>query len=468
MNKKIKLAGSLLLTVAIFMTGCSSPKTTDAPATVTTAPAATATTAPEASSETTVAPEQVAQIAGGKEITLVMLEHANEATNNAMKELNDAFTAKYPNVKVESHIVGTDEIGQATQTGLAAGNIDIFEFTCYNITNPEYTYGLDVHSAIEYINNGDIMDLSSQGFVNNWSKGAQTDAMSFGGKVWSIPTGSVGMNGIFYNKQIFADNGLVVPKTWDEFMNLCQKLSDKGIAPMTTGGKDGWPVDMILNGLAAAFEDPRALEEGLWTGTRKWNDAATFADFDRMNQFINFFEEGITSVDYASVIGRFIAGKAAMLPDGSWQAANIELADPEFDYGFFTFPSLDGSYVPMMGKYDICYSGSSKSENQEAILAWMDFYSQKETYTKFITAIGFIPAMDGITLDTKFMKEAAGYVEGFGIPFNLKKPKGLGQYGGFKLMTLQTMGGDVADLQTLVDLAQKDWEDALAANAALK
>lgn len=454
----LKVSVSLILTLGLFMTGCASTKTADVPS----------TTTKESSSETTEAVEQVAQLAEGKEITLVLLEHANEATNNAMKKLNDAFTAKYPNVKVESHIVGTDEIAQATQTGLAAGNIDIFEFSCYNITNPEYTYGLDVHSSIKYINNGDIMDLSGQSFVNNWSKGAQTDAMSFDGKVWSIPTGTVGLNGIFYNKQIFADNGITVPKTWNDFMNLCQTLSDKGIAPMTSGAKDGWPIEMLFNGLTASFEDPRALEEGLWTETRKWNDAATLANFDRMNQFISYFEEGITSVDYASVIGRFIAGKAAMLPDGSWQAANIELADPDFAYGFFTFPSLDGSYVPMMGKYDICYAGSSKSANQEAILAWMDFYSEKENYTKFITAIGFIPAMDGITLDTKFMKEAAEYVEGFGIPFNLKNPKGLGQYGGFKMRELQALGGAVSDVQTLADLAQKDWEDALAANAAFK
>ncbi len=458
--KKCLVGLTSLVLSAMMLTSCASGGT---PASSTASGTSGGTQAADTKAD--VKEDTSNQLAGGKKITLKMLEHANEATNKAVKELNDAFTAKYPNVTIESQIIGTAEYGQAMKTALAAGDVDIFEFSTFNIETPDWTKGLDTNANVLYIENGDILDLSGQPFLSNWPQNAINDCMSYNGKQWCVPTGTVAVNGIFYNKQIFADNGLNVPKTWDEFMSICQTLQDKGITPMTEGGKDIWPVAMLFNAMLGSFEDSQAFAKALWTGERKFNDQKTLEQFKRMEQFASYFEQGVMSVEYSSVIGRFIAGKAAMLPDGSWDSANIELADPEFDYGFFTMPSLDGKHVPMAGKYDVCYAGYGKSANAEAILAWMDFYSQKENYQKFITAIGFIPVMDGVNVDTKFMKEAKDYIKDFGLTFEIyqRMPKGVGKYSGFKLTELAILGGDVQSVESLADLAQKDFDDALKA-----
>lgn len=48
--------------------------------------------------------------------------------------------------------------------------------------------------------------------------------------------GDVTVFGMVYNKQIFADNNLEIPTTWDELMEECETLKEKGIIPVYTSG----------------------------------------------------------------------------------------------------------------------------------------------------------------------------------------------------------------------------------------
>lgn len=424
----------------------------------------------EASTSTTGETTKTAAVSttNEKPVTLKMLEHANQATNDAVKALNDKFTQKYPNIKVESTIVEQQQYPQLLQTRLAANDLDILQFTCFNISNPDFTKGLDKTASLQYIENGDILDITGQSFVQNWDPAAIKDANSYNGKVYSLNIGKVAYNGMFYNKTIFEENGLKVPETWDELVALCETLQSKGIAPITSGGKDVWPINMLWNGFINANEaDTTAFEKGLWTGERKYNDPQTLKIFDKMAKYATFYEKGVNSVDYASVIGRFVAGKAAMLQDGTWQAAQITAADPDFKFGYFCIPGdTKGSTPPQLaGKYDIGYAGAAKSANKDAILKWLGFFSEKENYTTFVDAIGFIPTMQNITLKNAFMNELASLNQNFQINYEIihRAPKGVGQYAGFQINQLKVLGGKIETTKELADLAQKDQEAALNA-----
>lgn len=458
MKKRIlgKVMG-LLLAVAMLLStvvGCGSTNTEN----------------DTSASPTAAAPEESATAApvDEKPVTLKMLQHGNQATNDAIQALNDKLAQKYPHIKVESTISEGSQYWQVLQTRIGAGDIDLFEFTCFNIANPDFTKGLDKTQQMQYVENGDILDITDQPFVQNWAPSANRDANSYNGKVYSLNIGKVAHSGMFYNKTIFEENGLKVPDTWADFVALCKALQDKGIAPMTSGGKDGWPIGMVWSAFVNANEpDVVAFEKGLWTGERKYNDPQTLKLFDKMAEFASFYEKGVNSVDYASVIGRFVAGKAAMLQDGTWQAAQITAADPNFKFGYFNIPGDTKGSMPtqLAGKYDIGYAGYAKSPNTDAILKWLDFFSDKANYTDFVNAIGFIPTMDGITMQNDFINELAPLNQDFQINFEIihRQPKGAGQYAGFGINQLKVLGGKIATTKELADLAQKDQEAALAA-----
>ena len=464
MKKNHMIRWIALSMVCILSAGFTACGQTTAPASSSVAAEASATAAKESSS----AAAESAPAEKANAVTLKMIEHSNQGTNDAVKGLNTAFMSKYPNIKVESTIIGTEQYAQMMQTRIAAADVDIFELTCFNIVNPEWAKGLDTNATVQYIENGDVLDLTGQPFVQNWDPSAIADANTYKGKVYSLNIGKVAMNGVYYNKTMFEQNGIQVPSTWSEFTALCKKLQAAGISPMTGGGKDGWPIGMMWNGFVNTFEpDPAGFNKALWSGERKFNDEKTLALFDKMAEFASYYEKGVTAVDYASVIGRFVAGKAAMMPDGTWQGAQITTADPNFKFGYFCIPgdTAGAKPVQLAGKYDIGYAGYAKTKNADAVLQWLDFLSQKDVYTEFVNANGFIPTMQGITMNNAFINSLAPINESFQRNYeNLgRSPKGIGKYGGFAISELQMLGGSVATTKELADLAQKDWDTAIAA-----
>lgn len=59
--------------------------------------------------------------------------------------------------------------------------------------------------------------------------------------VYTVPFAG-NANVVLYNKDIFEENNLEVPKTWSEYIDLCGALQEKGVLPCVFGFKDAWNV----------------------------------------------------------------------------------------------------------------------------------------------------------------------------------------------------------------------------------
>src|SRR3954467_10705110 len=76
------------------------------------------------------------------------------------------------------------------------------------------------------------------------------DTNTYNGKLYGIPV-STDFWVIYYNKKLFKDAGIErVPATLDELYALVPKLKAKGLIPMTTDGKDAWPLSITFDLLA--------------------------------------------------------------------------------------------------------------------------------------------------------------------------------------------------------------------------
>jgi len=403
-----------------------------------------------------------------KPVTLQLLAWSNPATTTALKVLNDNFTKKYPNIKVEVTSVDSATYPNLVQTRIAAGNADIIAQQSFQ-PNPDFTKGLDKPPFQKYIENGDFLDLTNEAFVKNYDPNAVKDSSTFNDKVYALPMSRTSYNGVFYNKTIFEANGLKVPQTWDEFMTICTTLEAKKIPALTAGGKDSWPIGAVAANavVSTVISDPSAYVKGLWDGSKKLNDAESQVIFDRLAQLASHYEKGVMGVDYASVPGRFAAEKAAMLTDGAWQAPQIAKANPDLKFGYFPMPSTEkgSDLAQLKGKYDTLFAGSGKSKNKDAILKWLAFTSEKDNYTPFINTLAMEPTMTGVTSSDAFLKELAPVSKDFQLQFELvwRAPKAIGKFGGFQPTQLKVLGGTVATAKELADLSQKDWDAAYRA-----
>ena len=150
--------------------------------------------------------------------------------------------------------------------------------------------------------------------------------------------------GILYNKDLFEQAGITEePKTWDEFKDVCQKLKDAGITPMTMD--DAYATCVIGYHLARLVGEDKVKEivtEG------EWDDPAVL-------QMAQDIEELASNGYYSEMVGSNVwpagqntelaLGTAAMYLNGSWLPNEVkEMAGPDFHWGCFAYPALtDGA-----------------------------------------------------------------------------------------------------------------------------
>ncbi|WP_274649615.1 ABC transporter substrate-binding protein [Paenibacillus humicola] len=66
------------------------------------------------------------------------------------------------------------------------------------------------------------------------------------GKVYGVPTGSTRAGGIMYNKKVYKELGLTIPKTWAEFMANNAKIKAAGKTAVIATYKDTWTSQLFV------------------------------------------------------------------------------------------------------------------------------------------------------------------------------------------------------------------------------
>ncbi|KQP71608.1 ABC transporter substrate-binding protein [Microbacterium sp. PRC9] len=155
---------------------------------------------------------------------------------------------------------------------------------------------------------------------------------------------------VIYNKQIFDEQGLEVPTTWDELVEVCDALKAAGITPFYATFKDPWTVgqgwfDYAVGGevdVASFYDEMNEL------GTEVGPDSPvsfekTLADpVERMTQLTSEYTNAdAASRGYGDGNLAFAKGEAAMYLQGPWAFGEIDKTNPDLDLGTFPLPMTD-------------------------------------------------------------------------------------------------------------------------------
>lgn len=155
------------------------------------------------------------------------------------------------------------------------------------------------------------------------------------------------VEGIWYNKTIFDEQGIAEPQTWDELTAASEKLDAAGIQPFSASGEQGWPITRLISSYLFRTLGPDAMQK-VADGEAKLTDpeyveaAQAIADLGASG----YFGQGVGSIDMATSENQFLNGSAAMFYMGSWFLSGLN--DPEANQigaenvGFMPFPGVEG------------------------------------------------------------------------------------------------------------------------------
>jgi len=168
----------------------------------------------------------------------------------------------------------------------------------------------------------------------------------YGGAFNFLPV-QYNIEGIFYNKELFAKFGIEEPQTWDELLEAAGTFKQNGIIPLTASGEQGWPITRLISGYLFRSVGPDALQK-VADGEAKLTDpeyvaaAQAIADLGSSG----FLNDNIASLDYDGAQNEFLNGNAAMFYMGTWALTAVN--NPEQNQigvdnvGFMPFPGVEG------------------------------------------------------------------------------------------------------------------------------
>lgn len=313
------------------------------------------------------------------------------------------FNESHPEIEVEFSPTKNTEYNTVLNTALQAGEgPDIFHLR-------PYAAGLKLAEAgfVEPISDIKGLDQFSDEYLAA-SKGAD-------GEQYGVPL-NISSTQFFYNKKIFADQGLEVPTTWDEFIEVNEKLLEAGVTPIAMGTKEGWLLSLTHGIIGAGVLDGNAFADKLVTGETDFTDSAFVESMEVMNDLKKYFPANSEGLGMDDIRTLFAMEQAAMFPLGSWEIPVVNELNPDLDYGFFPMPSKTGNQT-VTTWVDGSFAVNANSKNKEAAKTFLEFLTTNEFGELFVDEFKMISAIPGISSDDELLSELSKTVESNSTPY---------------------------------------------------
>lgn len=268
--------------------------------------------------------------------------------------------------------------------------------------------------ALKYAKAGRLLDLTpildelgiKDKFLNVFGQ------FTLDGKIYGLPIGG-NMEGIFYNTEVFEQNGLNPPATWDDLIKAADTLKAKGITPFAMASQAGWVPNMLVNTLIGRHA-ANGFPNGLMDGTFKWNQPEAVAGYTLYQDWVEkgYFTKGELGKTYDDMLNEFGAGKAGMMFDGSWRSSAFKpdavAASLNGKVAFAALPAVPnaaGDQTSINANYGNGYGFSSDlNENElKAVKAFIKNLYNDEMQLRGLLEDGVLPSM-------KLSDEALGKV----------------------------------------------------------
>lgn len=196
-------------------------------------------------------------------------------------------------------------------------------------------------------------------------------------------------NGILYNRDIFQENGLDIPKDYGAFLEVCEALRQKGITPVGIAGGDLWHLEFWVNHF---FRNDILMKNESWMkerseGRASWQDEEPLRMLRHLEQLLG---GGYVNEDWAvkqdgSLTYDMSQGEAAMIYTGSWNARELQKLNPEISLGWFFVPDEAGNVVVSENKdayWCLTRACGEEERRYQAALEFLNYFYTSQAYNQ--------------------------------------------------------------------------------------
>jgi raffinose/stachyose/melibiose transport system substrate-binding protein len=384
------------------------------------APAATQTGAPAvtepevtqpAATEPAASEPAATEPAAAEPVTLSLLGAQNQNDALMIEALTEAYTALHPNVTFDIEVAagGGTEVDNLVKTRLATGEMnDIFY----------YNSG----SLLQALHPSDtLVDLSQEPFIENIAE-SFLPTVSQNGGIFGVPVGYAAAGGVLYNKKVYEQLGLSVPKSWEEFAANNETIKEAGIPPVLQTYGDTWTAQLFVlaDNYNVAQAHPNFAEDYTNNKAKYAEISEAMAGFSHLQEGFekDWYQPDFSTARFEQGLEMLANGEVAQYPMLTQVMPTIATNWPDKvnDIGFFALPGTDASKNGATVWMPLAFYIPQTTENVDAAKDFLAFVASTEG-TDAITAKA-TPAgpylIKGATLPDDvpaFVNDLNGYID---------------------------------------------------------
>lgn len=311
-----------------------------------------------------------------------------------LEDLVAEWNDQNENIQVTFHRMTGDD-GQKVEAAVDAGQ------------GPDLVQ-LSTHGLPEYVITERVVDITD--YVSEYADDytpASWAAVSFDGRVFGVPQG-IGPAGTMYRTDIFAENGLEFPETWDEYLDTARALKaanpDTYIANLSPGEIGQWAQEIqqaesSWYGIADDSWTVGVNDEGSKLVAERWQ---TLLDEDLVTT------ELMWTPEYWALVN---SGKIATISYAAWFPSILaeNAADLAGNWGVAAMPKNAGSdnSGDSGGAAVVVLKNTKNAEAAATFAAWLN--GSDDTQESLITVGGLFPSTQNGLASQSLLQESEFY-----------------------------------------------------------
>ena len=328
----------------------------------------------------------------GKTLTL-MLQNKEGEYEAQMAQIR-AFEEKY-GCTVEVEVI---------PTGTAGENLRMMRIATHALPD---IFGASVGALLTQSSpDENCRPLNDQPWIKNIDQ-AFLDAGELNGNYYAVPTAPSNVGGVFYNKKVFEEYGIEIPKTWDEFLAVCDELKNDGIIPVAhpNSKQSLCQVPFLMNYYYVEQEDPEFAAKYTKNEIKLSDSPAFVGGLQKLYDLVTlgYLNEDAMSSTVEDVALLLADGEAAMsiIRTNILTTINELAPDSVNDIGFFPLPDKDPENRGVATWLPIGYFMTEYAKEPELALKFLEFMTTSEAVNEYVKVQKPTGAfmLNGITFD---------------------------------------------------------------------
>lgn len=324
----------------------------------------------------------IAAALGAQQQLVIQSYMSDDAPKNAFAALVAEFQKQNPSIKVTVNTVAHEQFKTQLVNYLTAKEA------------PDVLTWFAGYRMQQYAMKGLLEPLPESTFPGGaFTKefpAAFKPAASYDGKIYFMPQ-SWYWWAVYYNKDVFAKYKLAVPKTWDEFLVVCDTLKKNGVAPIAIGAKDTWTAGGWFDYMNVAVNGGSA-HQALTGGKTSYTDPSVLKTFGYIADLAKkgYFIDNAAAMSWQEAVTPLVNGNAGMYLMGQFIMDSVP-ADKKASIDFFPFPKVGRSDYGVDTPTD-GFMIPAKAKNKDAAKKFLAFIATKQAQEMMNKPLGRLSA----------------------------------------------------------------------------